>query len=86
LAAAHDTEQKATSLRRQRWSYDLLPVLFLAICIGSALYLQRVLKFEVASTEGTNLLQTFEAVLNIAVFWRHSPRLFAQPATAAEAA
>jgi hypothetical protein len=22
LAAAHDTEQKATSLRRQRWSYD----------------------------------------------------------------
>jgi type II secretory pathway pseudopilin PulG len=68
LAAAHDTEQKATSLRRQRWSYDLLPVLFLAICIGSALYLQRVLKFEVANTEGTNLLQTFEAVLNIAVF------------------
>ena len=66
--AARATQRNAEALARPSWWSRLLPVLFVVLLLCSVFYLPRALKIQVTNTEATNLLQTFEAVLNVAVF------------------
>jgi hypothetical protein len=68
LAAARNVKRKVASLATLSRLIDLLPVLVLITCIVGALYLPRILKLEFTNLEGTNLVQTLEALLNVLVF------------------
>jgi hypothetical protein len=67
-AAARNAKRKVASLAPLSRLIDLIPVLVLIACIAGVIYLPRILKFEFTNLEGTNLVQTFEAMLNVLVF------------------